>query len=116
MQTASQLSTQLTPLALHFLALAGVFALASAFRAKSRTVRLALALLLFAGLLGAGLLKTSSDENLFRLLRVDRGASVRDIQAGLDRLEASLEEDAVLELEASLTGNSSAYYFKGRLG
>lgn len=116
MQTPSELSKQLSPLALHFLALAAVFALASVCRAKSRGVRLALGLLLFAGILTAGFLKTSSDENLFRLLRLGRRHSVKDIQVGLDRLEDQLDEDAVLEMEASLTGNSAAYYFKGRLG
>ena len=113
MQAASEVSKQLSPLGLHLLALASVFALSSLFRAKPRAVRLTVGLGFFAAILAAGFWKTSCDENVFRLLKIDRRHSVRDIQVGLDRLEDSLDEEAVLEMESSLTGNSSAYYFKG---
>ena len=73
---------------------------------------LSLAILLLIGYYGW--VTTSADDNLYRLLKISRRHSVKDIQNGLDRLENSMDEETIADLERKLTGNTSAYYFKGR--
>lgn len=103
-----------SPLTVHLFVLTLIYVLTIGIRVRSGQLRRASGILLVNLIVMLGYFKTRTDENLYRVLRTDRTPSIRDIQIGLDRLESTLDEDAVADLENKLTGKTSSYYLKGK--
>lgn len=103
----------LSPLAFHLTGLALIGIITSKVRIKNNKLRALISLTIFTFIAILAFLKTSRDQNLFRLLRSKRNPTVRDIQHGLDRLESLFDEETVAEWEEKLTGKSAAYFLKG---
>jgi hypothetical protein len=104
----------LSPLTLHLTGIILIYLFTLVVRLRSAFLRKVIALALFNSIIFFGYLKTSSDPNLFRVLHTARTPSIKDIQMGLDRLELTMDEDTVAEMENKLTGKASSYYLKGK--
>lgn len=104
-----------SPMTLHLAGLAFIYLTTLVVKIKAGLLRKVVALVLFNAILAVGFYKTSGDQNLFRVLRTARNPSIADIQVGLDRLEMTMDEETVAEMEEKLTGKTSSYFLKGRL-
>lgn len=105
----------ISPLTVHLAGLTFIYLLTLLFKVRSGFLRKVLAISLFNGIIYLGYLKTSTDKNLYRVLRTERTPSIKDIQVGLDRLELSVDEETVAEMENKLTGKTSSYFLKGSI-
>lgn len=103
-----------SPLSLHMAILCLIAIGTSKVRLRNSGMRKALGLGLFIMVLTIGYLKTSTEDNLYRKLKISRSPTMLDIQQGLDRIEKIVDEDTVAEMEQKLTGKTSAYYLKGK--
>lgn len=105
----------ISPMTIHLVGLVAIYLFTLVFKTRSNLLRKVMAISLFNIVIFLGFLKTSTDENLYRVLRTQRTPSIKDIQVGLDRLELTLDEETVSELENKLTGKTSSYFLKGNI-
>lgn len=85
---------------------------------KPRVISLICALVISGFVLWVGFVRTSSDQNYFKLLRLrnQRYPTPESVLIELDRLEdmGTLDQYTMDEIEQKLAGNTSFYFWKSR--
>lgn len=111
MEDSQKAYEALDPVALHLACAAGVYLVSASCRLSGR-VRLVISSIVLIGIVSIGYTKTSTDTNIMRLLGIDRNFTPDQVYSSLDKLENSLDEDTLMDIEKKLTGKASQYYFK----
>jgi hypothetical protein len=103
----------LNPVLLHLSGLVFVGLFTWIFKTNKKWVRVTICTVFLWAMSFLIIVKTKTDINLFRLMRVSRFSIDKDMHHGLDRLESVIDIEIVQEMESKLTGRSANYYLKG---